>query len=249
MKIDQATSDTLSGIWAELEPRVERATVLEEAAQELVTALQTKFDESVVIARTFVTVPFENLPPSNKEFVINLAKSAGAEADLKDTTPVLSLIGTYGQEANWKDRHKSKGHIGIPLISSAFVGAIPMISRLLNELGVPLEWTDSHDAKVIIKTIGSSTGLFFVEDAASAMDSQGRKVIVAQDFVSDYKVRSVFGTGGAYLSGQMLVLVLFCRDVLSRNITEQFMEVANLFKAKTLSLATPTTVFCIEGKG
>ena len=247
MKIDQATSDTLSGIWAELEPRVERAKNLEEAAQELVTALQTKFDESVVIARTFVTVPFEELPPSNKEFVLNLAKSAGAEAELKATTPVLSLIGTYGQKSDWKDRHKSKGHVGIPLISSAFVGSIPMISRLLNELGIPLEWADSHDTEIIIKTIGSSTGLFFVEDAASATDSQGRKIIVAQDFVSDYKVRSVFGTGGAYLSGQMLVLVLFCRDVLSRDIAERFMEVANLFKGKTLSLATSTKVFSIEG--
>lgn len=70
---------------------------------------------------------------------------------------------------------------------------------------------------------------------------------MAQDFVSDYKVRSVFGTGGAYLSGQILVLVLFCRDVLSRDIAERFMEVANLFKGKTLSLATSTKVFCIEG--
>lgn len=247
MKIDQATSATLSGIWAELGPRVERAKCLEEAAQEMVAAMQTKFDESVVIARTFVTVPFSELPSSNKEFVLNLAKSAGAETELKATTPVLSLIGTYGQEADWKDRHKSKGHVGIPLISSAFVGAIPMISRLLNELGIPLEWADSHDTEIIIKTIGSSAGLFFVEDAASATDGQGRKVIAAQDFVSSYKVRSVFGTGGAYLSGQMLVLVVFCRDSLSRDIAERFMEVANLFKGKTLSLATPTKVFCPEG--
>lgn len=246
MKINQATSATLSEIWAELEPRVERARCLEEAAQEMVAALQTKFDESVVIARTFVTVPFAELPPSNKEFVFNLAKSAGAEAELKDTTPVLSLIGTYGQEETWKDRHKSKGHVGIPLISSAFVGAVPMISRLLNELGIPLEWADSHDTEIIIKTIGSSAGLFFVEDAASATDNQGRKVIAAQDFVSDYKVRSVFGTGGAYLNGQMLVLVVFCRDALSRETAERFMEVANLFKGKTLSFATPTKVFFPE---
>ncbi len=247
MKIDQATSATLAGIWTELEPRVERAKWLEEAAQEMVAALQTKFDESVVIARTFVTVPFAELPPSNKEFVLNLAKSAGAEAELKATTPVLSLIGTYGKEANWKDRHKSKGHVGIPLISSAFVGAIPMISRLLNELGIPIEWADSHDTEVIIKTIGSSAGLFFVEAAASATDSQGRNVIAAQDFVSDHKVQSVFGIGGAYLSGQMLVLVVFCRDVLSREVAERFLEVANLFKGKTLSLAMPTKVFCPEG--
>ena len=55
---------------------------------------------------------------------------------------------------------KSKEHMGIPLISSAFVGAIPMISRLLKELGVPLDWIDSHDSEIIKKTVGSSPEYF-----------------------------------------------------------------------------------------
>ncbi len=243
MKIDQATSTALSNLWVDLEPRVQRAQTLEEAAQELVSALQSQFDESVVIARTFVTVPFKDLPPANKEFVTNLARSAGAESELKGDTPVLSLIGTYGREESWKDRHNSKGHVGIPLISSSFVDAIPMISRLLKELGVPVEWADSHDAEMIVKTVGSSAGLFFVDDATKATDNKKRKIIAAQDFVSNYHVKSVFGTGGAYLNGQMLVLVVFCRDALSRTVAERFVEVANLFKGKTLPLAEPQRVF------
>lgn len=201
----------------------------------------------MVIARVFVTVPFKDLPPANKEFFTNLARSVGAETELKADTPVLSLIGTFGQEESRKDRHNSKGHVGIPLISSSFVDAIPMISRLLRELGVPLQWADSHDAEMIVKTVGSSVGLFFVDDAAKATDNQGRKIIVAQDFVSNYHVKSVFGTGGAYLNGQMLVLVVFCRDALSRTVAERFMEVTSLFKGKTLHLADPQKVFRREG--
>jgi hypothetical protein len=47
MKIDQATSQMISELLAQLEPRVHEADTLEDAAQELVASLQEKFDESV----------------------------------------------------------------------------------------------------------------------------------------------------------------------------------------------------------
>ena len=120
--------------------------------------------------------------------------------------------------------------MGIPLISAAFVGAIPMIARLIKELGVPLEWVDRHDSEMIIRTMGTSAGLFFVDDAGEATDHQGRKIIAAQDFVSSYDVKSVFGIGGAYTSGQILVVVVFCRDTLSRATAERFLALTNLFR-------------------
>ncbi len=137
---------------------------------------------------------------------------------------MLSLLGTRGQESGWNDWRKSKGHLGIPLISSAFVDAIPMISRLLRELGGPIDRVDSHDSEIIKKTVGQSTGLFFVDDAPSATDHQDRKVIAAQDFVSTYKIKSVFGTGEAYSTGQILVNVLFCRALVPRGVAERFPE-------------------------
>ncbi len=243
MKIDEATSATISELWASVEPRVQQSAYLDESAQELVAELHKQFDESVVIARVFLTVPFEALPPTNKEFVQNLAESAGAESELKATTPVLSLIGTYGQEEEWRDSRKSKGHLGIPLISSAFVDTIPMISRLLKDLGVPLDWVDSHDTEIIKETMGPSSSLFFVEDAAEVTDHQGRKIIAAQDFVSAYGVKSVFGTGGTYSGDQVLVIVVFCRDVFSRAAAECFLALADLFKSKATSLFGTTRIF------
>ena len=76
-----------------------------------------------------------------------------------------------------------------------------MISRLLRELGVPIEWIDSHDSEIIRKAVGDSSGLFFVDDAAAAKDHEGRNIIVAQDFVSAQGVKSVFGAGEAYANG------------------------------------------------
>ena len=239
MKLEQATGATITQLWATLEPQLQQATFLEEAAQALATGLHRQFTESVVLARVYVTVPFDALPPTNRAFVQSLA--AGA---LKGTTPVLSLVGTHGQEATWNNRLNSKGHKGIPLISAAFVDAIPMIARLLRELGVPLDWIDSHDAERLITTIGKAAGLFFVEDAAQATDQKGRKVIPAQDFVSAYDVKSVFGTGGAYSGGQMLlVVVLFCRDLVARVTAELFLPLVDLFTGKTAPLVALARVF------
>ncbi len=242
MKIEQATASTITELWGKVEPRAQQSKCLEEAAQELATALHTQFQESVALARVYFTVPFGTLPGTNKAFVQNLAESAGAAADLKATTPVLSLIGTHGQEADWNDRRKSKGHVGIPLISSAFVDAIPMISRLLKELGVPLDWVDTQDAEVI-KKMDRAAGLFFVENAAEASDHQGRKIIPAQDFVSGYNVKSVFGVGGGYAGGQMLVIVLFCRNLIPRAAAERFVALRDAFKGNTSSLVETAKIF------
>ena len=118
-----------------------------------------------------------------------------------------------------------------------------MIARLLHELGVPSDWVDSHDSDMLIETIGRSTGLFYVEKAADAVDHDGRKIIVADDFVSGYRVHSVFGLGEAYASGQMLAIIVFCRDYVSRAAAECFLTLTNLFVSQTTSLATERKIF------
>ena len=103
MKIERATGATVTQLWSTVEPRVEQAATLEEAAQALATAVQNEFSDSAVLARVYVTVPFDDLPQSIRAFVESLAGSAGAAPELKGTTPVLSLIGTHGQEGDWND--------------------------------------------------------------------------------------------------------------------------------------------------
>jgi hypothetical protein len=241
MKFEQATGATIAQFWTTLEPRVELAKSLEEAAQALAAALYIQFAESAILTRVYVTVPFAALPPLMREFVQALP---GAAAALDETTPVLSLVGTQGQKIDWNDRRKSRQHRAIPLISAEFVDGIPMIARLLRELGVPLDWMDSHDARRLVTTIGSTVGLFYVEDAVRAVDDRGRKVIPAVDFIFAYNVKSVFGAGGAYSSGQMLVVVVFfCRDLVARTTAELFLSLVDLFRGKTASLVAPPKVF------
>lgn len=242
MKVEQASTTAVADVWSAVESRVAAAKNLEIGAQALSAALYDHFTESLVLARVFVTVPFSELPESNQRFVRGLVETAGA-ADLKPSTPVLSLVGSSGKNADWNDRRKSKGHIGIPMVSSAFVAAIPMISRLLKELGVPIDWVDSHDSEMIIDTIGNQTGLFFVENAARAFDTRGRHIIAAQDFVSECGVQSVFGMGGAYSTGQIAVIVAFCRDQISREVAERFVPLAAFLVSKTAAQVEQGKIF------
>lgn len=243
MKVSQATPGTVGDVWADVETVVKQSSHLETAAQALTQSFYDCFTESVVIVRVFVTVPFGELPFANRSFVEKLADSAGRAQDLNPQVPVLSLLGTFGQEPDWTDRRLSKRHVGIPLISSSFIGSIPMISRLLKELGVSLDWVERHDREMIIRTMGRSAGLFFVEDASGARDSQGRDIIAEQDFVLSYDIKTVFGTGGAYPNGQIVILVVFCRDRFDRTIAEQFLSMTNLFMSQTAPLAASGRIF------
>ena len=243
MRINEATPVAVTNLWQSIESGVRGAGSLEEAAQEMTRAFHLGFDESIALARVFFTVPFASLPAANQAFVRTLADSSGAGADLKESTPVLSLLGSHGDQEGWNDPRNSQGHLGIPLISSGFVGAIPMISRLLRELGVPLDWIDTHDPSAIQKTLGDSASLFFVGDASHATDDQGRKIIAATDFVSGYKIQSVFGIGGAYSRGEMLVTVVFSHDRFGREKAEQFLPLVSLFKSNTETLVAEGRTF------
>jgi len=243
MRIGEATPLAVTDLWGSVESRIRKAGYLATAAQDLAKGLHQAFEDSVGLARVFLTVPLGSLPEDRQDFVYALARPSNSVADLKSTTPVLSLIGTHGDEADWNDLGKSRGHLGIPLISSEFVGSIPMVSRLLRELGVPLDWIDTHDAAVIQKTLGESSSLFFVDDAGTATDDQGRKIIADEGFVSRHRIQSVFGIGGAYSGGEILVTVLFNHDRFERRSAEQFLPLVTLFKSNTERLVAQLRIF------
>jgi hypothetical protein len=230
-------------LWMDIEPGLRGARCLEQAAQTLVEALAHEFPESAVLTRAFCTVPFDALPPANRRFAQRMAEAAGAAHELRTVTPVLSLVGSFGVEPEWCDRRRSRGHVGIPLISEAFVHEIPMIAGLLSDLGIPLGDIDTNEGPTIEKTMARAAGLFHVEAAAEATDSHGRRVIPSREFVSRYGVESVFGIGGAYVGGQIFVLIVFCRDAVPRSAAEQFLALVALFKTKTARLVGQGRIF------
>ncbi|MFC1833487.1 hypothetical protein ACFL2Q_01965 [Thermodesulfobacteriota bacterium] len=218
---------------------------VEEVAQKTMDLLYERFEESIVLARVFATVPFEKLPSENRDFVAKLASSAGISTLMSNTTPTLSLLGTRGMSADWNDRRKSEGHVGIPLASGSFVSTIPMMSRLLKQLGLDLEWIDQWDTKIVSEaSLSTFAGTFYVEDARLEKDSQGRKVIAGQDFVSKYGVKTVFGFGGSYLGrGTFVVTIVFTRDIIEKSLVERFQVLVNAFKMASMDQISTGRIF------
>lgn len=213
------------------------------AGQRCTDLLFEKFGESVALTRVFLTLPYEKMPAADQEFVMNLARAKGVDQNLSPKTPVLSLLGTRGQEQAWNDRRKSKGHLGIPLVSADFVQGIPMISRLLRDLGVSMEWL-TGDGGVQVETRGTLSGVFYVDDAATTLDAQRRNVIADQAFVKNYKVKSVFAVGGQYILQRMcVILIVFAKDSLSKSEAAAFLPIANLFKSLTVNAASQGHVY------
>jgi hypothetical protein len=231
-----------------LERRIQRAihgaATLEAAAQQYTRMVYESLAESIVLIRLFATVPFRDLPASNRAFVQTLAESAGVRGSIADDTLVLSLLGTTGVEPTWCDRRSSRAHVGIPLISPEFVTEIPMIARLLKQLGVELDWIGREDTAIVGKTFGFQSGVFHVADAATAVDHLGRKIIAAQEFVARYAVESVFGVGGGYVGTPVYATIIgFCRDSTDEAHVEGFRAHIARFKAETENLAKTGRIF------
>jgi len=244
VRIDSLSLKDLVSLQDKIAEQVADHTTLEAAAQQYMSILYETLSESLVLARLFATIPFEELPETNKGFVLDLARSAGISELIGDRTMVLSLLGSRGSKPEWNDRRNSKGHVGIPLASSNFIDRIPMMSRLLKELGAGIDWIDSQDTDLVAKTFENLSGVFFVKDAGKEVDIQGRKIIAAQDFVEQEDVKTVFGIGGCYMgSSTFFTTILFSRDSMEKELASRFMLQANKFKTATLDLVNEGRIF------
>jgi hypothetical protein len=218
LRFAEATSAVIDALESEIETRLSSMATLEAAAQSFADILFETFVDATVLARAFVTVPLVRLPHSNQDFVRRLVGTAGEQL-LRPHTPVLSLVGTRGVDPQWNSRHTSVGHVGIPLASDQFVDSVPMIARLLKELGASLEWADDLDT-----------------------------AIGAQEFVREHGVRTVFGFGGSYpVAKTFLAVVLFTRETVEKQQSERFMRLANSFKAATMRVALEGRIFDSSG--
>jgi hypothetical protein len=197
-------------------------TTLEEAAQRFCDLFYRELTDTALV-RVFGTVPLERLGQRELAFVETLLQREGRPLRLAAADPVLTLFGTRGIEAAWSAREASRGHLAIPLSSEDFVAEIPMLARLLSELGFGSLRAGNGSWQFVRKLPSGADGLFFVGDARTASDERGRLIIPATEFVERYGIRTVFGFGGE-VAGQSMMLstIVFCRNVLAREDASRF---------------------------
>lgn len=219
--------------------RLQGARSLEDAATRYVEEIYTRYKPSVVLARVYATVPFRELPADDQAFVRRTFKNVAITPE----TVSLSLLGTRGVKPAWNARRESRGHLAIPLVDAAFIEGIPMIARLLAELGVDTRLFESSEQVMARKLIGGFNGVFYVADAGVALDSKGRKIIPAVDFVKENGVKTVFGMGGIYMHGTMVVGIVFTRESLQKTVAETFATTVSQLKIATERLVTERKIY------
>lgn len=227
-----ATWSDIELVRGRLSERATKASRVQEVAQGFAGDMATSFP-SIALARVFFVQGLDQLPAVEQEF----ARAAAGSLRLDRTTRVLSLLGTFGLEEAWCDRRRSKGHRAIPLTSSTAVRDIPMVAKLLADLGADITALDLVDSGIGTRFLaGGRGGIFFVADAESAVDASGRRVIAASDFVSRYGIRTVFGMGGVYGDRTLVVSLFFTNERLERLNVDRFGNLITSFKIATAEL-------------
>ncbi len=237
------TDEQLTSLRETLRERVQDQTCLEDAAQTFVRQLHDELAGAAALVRMYVTLPAGKLPPAERTF----AEAVPGASGLTDETRVLTLLGTYGLLPSWCDRQLSQGHQAIPLVDATFVDGLPMIARLLAELGVDLGGLNDRDGAIFArKLIGGYIGVFHVADAASAVDARGRHIIPAADFVREHGIRTVFGMGTAFLDGSVAACIVFAREEVTRPQAERFGGLISNFRLVTRGLLRDGALFRSE---
>ncbi len=166
---------------------------MEGSAQATVAYLTQALNDGGIgcaLGRLFCTLPYRD--------VAQEVELVGVSPD----DPCLTLMGTFGSEAQWCARRHSRNHQAIPLRDPEAIARAPMIAGLLEQLGVG---SDS------LLTPGKETlGVFHVSEA------EGSPLVPDQEnFVKPYGIRSVIGFGGRLERGGFFAVILFCQASVS----------------------------------
>jgi hypothetical protein len=222
----------------ELRRAAEHTTSMESFASAVVEYLYDRLRapdgaRACAMVRFYKTHPFGELDPSLQRFAARLLGARKPEPEMK----CLTLLASTGDEPEWRDRHRSRGHQAIPLPSADIVEQAPMVAQLIKSLGMEIADVVSPDPSFVRSREGKSHGVFHVEHAL------GSPYIPAQaEFVERYGIRSVVGFGGLLRSGDLFAVIFFSRIPVDEGAAHRFRNVA-LDMRYGLWAHTPEQVF------
>jgi hypothetical protein len=186
------------------------------------------------LVRCFQTHPYADLPAEAQ---------AVARRALNGDTPApglrcMVLLGTRGIDAAWNRPETSVNHQVIPLVDAVAVHGMPMVVRLLEQMGLEAADIVGPQTKRLME--GSQYRNFGVFHVETALGSE--HIPNQQTFVEQYGIRSVVGMGGLLPSGEIFAVILFARVVISPEVAALFRTLALSVKLAFLPFA-PNEVF------
>ncbi len=164
-------------------------------------------EKSCVLIRLFKTHSYGKLTPELQKYVQNILKKTEINHNLK----CLTLLATAGEKPEWNYREKSVGHQAIPLVNEEAIAKAPMISQLIQQLGLDPGIFLQPDSNLLIDIEKQVFHVFYVPDALDSPYIPAKK-----SFVIPFNIKSVVGYGGLLPSGDTFVLLMFLKVELPR---------------------------------
>jgi hypothetical protein len=219
---------------AQLETLGSGAPHMEDVANKIVGALyenlgdQQAGGKACALVRFYKTHHYAKLDPGLQAFARGILGDVPVAPDMR----CLTLVATAGENPEWNSRANSAGHKAIPLPSEDFVAKIPMIARLVNQLGLEVSAVLRPDPAIMMDLEERTYNVFHVPEAV------GSPYIPAQDeFVIPYGVRSVVGFGGVLPSSELFAVILFAKVQIPRETADRFSALAASVKAAVAPFA------------
>ena len=173
-----------------------------------------------------------------------------SDPNFTGTVTVIERDPTYARASSALSASSIRQQFSTPLNIHLSRYGIGFLRRAPEVLGVDLGLKLENESALVQKILGAGwVGLFYVDDARSARDDQGRRVVPAVDFVEEHGVRTVFGLGKAYGNGSIAAFVVFTNKLLPRRQVEALVPYVNLFMASTFDLMRRGRIFADPSAG
>lgn len=249
-RLPDATPADYEGLLAEMQG-IAGCSCAQEAAQDFVDRLYGRFRDSLVLLRLFITVPYDRLPEEDRCFVDGRVRATNTSHLIQGATPVFTLLGTRGKKPEWNDRRASVHFRCIPLVSTAFVASLSMLSRQFESVGFDLGLIDAWESKVAATGRADQfRGMLYIRNAGTDRDAQGRMIVPRQEFVAESAVRTTLGFGSGYARHPTLVtLFAFTNETVERSAVEPFANLLEAFISSTESLVGQSRFFSGSNSG
>jgi len=242
-RIASYSVEDVTALRSRVEDELKESGSFQQASQKFIDILYEELIASAVLFRIFATVELEKLQGKEKDFALELARTRGFDSELKPKTPVVALLGSRGKRPQWNHRLRSERHLAIPLTSASFIKTIPMVSRLMGDMGTGLAWVQKQERQMIVTSMGQMARVLYVRDALETRTGDGFDVIPDRSFVTENRVRTVLGLGGAYLNGTIVAAVLFTNELVPQDRVEKLMPVMHGFKIATMKAVMQGKIF------
>ncbi|MEO8046639.1 MAG: PAS domain S-box protein [Nitrospirota bacterium] len=181
--------------------------------------------QDCVLVRCFLTRAYGELDSQTQDCARRVLACEPGSLDMK----CLTLFGTAGERPEWNERHRSRRYRSIPLADKQVVSQFPMVSQLLQQLGVDVTSKTSHNSDRPVDWIERTLNVFHVAEA------KGSPFVPAQEeFVIPLGIESVLGFGGVFPSNEFFTVILFSKQKISRETAELFKPLAMSVKLALL---------------